>query len=60
MSRRAKPKQYDEERVSTAVRIPACIHERLIEEAEERFVSVNYLVTRGCRGFFHELDGERR
>jgi predicted HicB family RNase H-like nuclease len=53
-----KPKQYDEERVSTAIRFPASIHDRLIEEAEERVVSVNYLVTRAVERFFAELDGE--
>lgn len=45
MGRRRK---YDPDRITTAVRIPADIHARLLEEAEARDVSLNYLLVRGA------------
>jgi predicted HicB family RNase H-like nuclease len=43
-----RKRQYEENRVATAVRIPAELHERLQREAEARDVSVNYLLVRGA------------
>ena len=43
-----RKRQYEEDRVATAVRIPAGLHERLQREAEARDVSVNYLLVRGA------------
>lgn len=48
-----------EERVATAVRLPVSVHQRLVEEAEERFVSVNYLVTHAVERFLTELEDEQ-
>lgn len=42
-------RRYDPDRVTTAVRIPAEIHEKLREEAEARDVSLNYLLVRGAQ-----------
>ena len=42
-----RKKQYDSERVATAVRIPVELHEALQGEAESRDVSVNYLIIKG-------------
>lgn len=42
-----RKKQYESERVATAVRIPANLHEALQREAENRDISVNYLIIRG-------------
>ena len=42
-------RQYDPNRVTTAVRIPAEIHQQLQQEAEARDVSVNYLIVRGIK-----------
>lgn len=42
-------RRYDPDRVTTAVRIPAEIHEKLQEEAEARDVSLNYLLVRGAQ-----------
>lgn len=41
-------RRYDPDRVTTAVRIPAEIHQKLQEEAEARDVSLNYLLVRGA------------
>lgn len=42
-----RPRQYEHPRVTTAVRIPADLHERLQREAAARDVSINYLIVRG-------------
>lgn len=42
-------------RVSTAVRLPETLHARLVEAAEMRDVSVNYLITRAVERFLKEL-----
>jgi len=54
----ARPRVYEEERVSTAVRLPASLHEQLKEEARARQVSVNFLVERAV-GHYLELLPER-
>jgi predicted HicB family RNase H-like nuclease len=41
-----RPRVYDEPRISTAIRLPESLHERLKREALERDVSVNYLINR--------------
>ena len=51
----ARPKVYDEERVSTAIRLPVTLHGRLQRAAAERDVSVNYLVTRAVRDLLERL-----
>jgi predicted HicB family RNase H-like nuclease len=43
-----RKRQYEEDRVATAIRIPARLHERLQREAEARDVSMNYLLVRGA------------
>lgn len=42
-------------RITTAVRLPAPIHERLKEAAEERDLSVNYLVVKAVEEFLDRL-----
>ena len=44
-----RPRKYNPDRVTTAVRIPAELHVRLQEEAEARDVSLNYLLVRGAQ-----------
>lgn len=51
----ARPKVYDEPRVSTAVRFPSALHDRLRREAESRQVSVNFLVERAVADFLDRL-----
>jgi hypothetical protein len=51
----ARPRIYDERRITTAVRIPERIHGRLREAAEERDVSVNLLVTRALDEYLERL-----
>jgi predicted HicB family RNase H-like nuclease len=46
MGRRRK---YEPDRVTTAVRIPAELHQKLQEEAEARDISMNYLLVRGAQ-----------
>jgi predicted HicB family RNase H-like nuclease len=44
-----------EQRVSTAVRLPQDLHEELQRAAEERDVSVNFLVTRAVYHYLNQL-----
>lgn len=54
--RRGRPKQYLEERVTTAIRVPISLHARLQEEAELRDTSINHLVVRAARYYLdHRL-----
>ena len=46
MGRRRK---YEPDRVTTAVRIPGELHQKLQEEAEARDISMNYLLVRGAQ-----------
>ena len=46
-----RPRVYDEPRVATAVRLPKQLHERVQREAEERQVSVNYIVVRAIERY---------
>lgn len=43
------------ERVSTAVRLPVELHTELQRQAEEREVSVNYLITRAVQHYLQRL-----
>ena len=51
----ARPKRITEPRISTAVRLPAALHDRLAQAAEERDVSINYLVNRAVEDFIGRL-----
>jgi predicted HicB family RNase H-like nuclease len=51
----ARPKVYEEERVTTAVRLPKSSHEQLRAEARERDVSVNYLIVRAVERYVNDL-----
>ena len=48
MAPRGRPKQFTEDRVTTAIRIPAGLHERLQAEAERRDTSINHLMVRAA------------
>lgn len=45
----------NQERVATAIRIPAKLHAELQEHAEMRDVSVNFLITRAIEQFIEGL-----
>ena len=49
-----RPRVYDEPRVSTAIRLPESLHSALRELADEREVSLNYLVIRALRGYLQQ------
>lgn len=51
----ARPKVYEEKRITTAVRLPASAHERLREVAHQRDVSVNYLINRAVAQYLEGL-----
>jgi predicted transcriptional regulator len=51
----ARPRTYLEDRVATAVRLPASVHRRLHEAAADRHVSANLLVTRAVTEFLNRL-----
>jgi len=50
-----RPKIHDEPRVTTAVRIPESLHQRLHQAATDRDVSVNRLVTRAVSDYLDRL-----
>lgn len=51
----ARPRTYAEDRVATAVRLPASVHRRLHEVAVDRDVSANLLITRAVTEFLDRL-----
>jgi hypothetical protein len=51
----ARPRVYDEARVSTAIRLPASLHGQLQRAAVARDVSVNALVTRAVEDLLERL-----
>lgn len=51
----ARPKVYDEKRVTTAVRLPAELHDRLRDAAEARDVSVNFIVIKALQDYLERL-----
>jgi predicted HicB family RNase H-like nuclease len=50
-----RPIQYQEQRITTAVRLPESLHARLQAAATERDVSVNLLVTKAIAEFLEQL-----
>jgi predicted transcriptional regulator len=60
-----RPRVYDQPRVATAVRLPKQLHQRIQRAADERQVSVNYIVERAIERYLErmvpvaELDLER-
>ncbi len=50
-----RPKVYVEPRVSTAVRLPSSLHQRLRREARARQVSANLLVERALQDYLDHL-----
>ena len=51
----ARPKIHKEKRVTTAIRVPERLHEQLVQAAQERDLSVNYLVVRAIEDFLERL-----
>lgn len=51
----ARPKTTEAKRVTTAIRLPEPLHERLTTEAERREVSANLLVTRAVENYLNHL-----
>jgi predicted HicB family RNase H-like nuclease len=51
----ARPKVHKEKRVTTAIRVPERLHSDLARAAEERDLSVNYLVVRAIEEFMDRL-----
>lgn len=51
----ARPKTHEVKRVTTAVRLPQPLHERLAAEAEKRQVSTNLLVTKAIEVYLDQL-----
>lgn len=50
-----RPRISDEERIATAVRLPASLRDRLQHAALQRDVSVNYLITKAVGDFLDHL-----
>jgi predicted HicB family RNase H-like nuclease len=51
----ATQKQTKDQRTATAVRFPEQLHEELVRAAEERDLSVNYIVVRAVQDFLPRL-----
>ncbi len=51
----ARPRVYEEQRVTTAIRIPKSLHDKLHEAAEQRDVSVNLLVLKAIDAYLERL-----
>jgi hypothetical protein len=51
----ARPRIYEEKRVTTAVRLPESAHDELRKAALERDVSVNYLINRAVDHYLRDL-----
>jgi hypothetical protein len=51
----ARPKVHDDDRVTTALRLPKAVHEQLKSAADERGVGVNYLAVRALEEFLTHL-----
>jgi predicted transcriptional regulator len=51
----ARPRNYEEKRIATAVRLPESIYRRLHEAASDRDVSANLLVIRAVSEFLDQL-----
>ncbi len=49
-----RPRIHDD-RITTAVRLPPDLHERLRRAADERQVSVNYLIQKSLEDYLHRL-----
>jgi hypothetical protein len=50
-----RPRVYGETRVTTAIRVPQKLHQRLHKAAGERDVSVNFLVVRAVEDYLSRL-----
>lgn len=50
-----RPKQYHEKRITTAIRFPESLHQRLLEAATERDLSKNWLTVRAVEEFLDRL-----
>ncbi len=51
----ARPKIHHEERVTTAIRVPKGLHERLKSAADERQVAVNLLAVKALEAYLDRL-----
>lgn len=51
----ARPRIHHEKRVTTAVRLPESLHDRVKEAADDRDVSVNLLVTKALEEYLDRL-----
>jgi hypothetical protein len=52
----ARPRVYEENRVTTALRLPESLHDRLRDQADRRDVSVNLLATKAIRDYLEQLE----
>lgn len=53
-TRIGRPRVYAEPRVSTGIRLPKSLHEQLLAMADERDVSVNWLMTRALERYVEQ------
>jgi len=55
-----RPKLYEGDRVTTAVRITPELHDQFRELADKRDVSVNYLITKAMQRYLEDQTPERQ
>ena len=54
MGESGRPKEFAEDRVTTAIRLPKALYKRLKHEAIDREVSVNSLIEQATKRFLGE------
>jgi hypothetical protein len=54
MAESGRPKEYHEDRVTTAIRLPKDLYKQLKHEAIDREVSVNFLIEQATQRFLGE------
>jgi hypothetical protein len=57
MADSGRPKEYVDDRVTTAIRLPKALYKRLKHEAIDREVSVNSLIEQATQTFLGEKVG---
>jgi hypothetical protein len=55
MGQKGRPREYQEDRVATAVRIPKDLYRKLKHEASERDSSVNHLLVKAAEYYLDRL-----
>lgn len=50
-----RPKKFQDKRITTAVRLPEALHQRLQQTADERDTSINHLLVKAAELYLRHL-----